>query len=144
MEHARARRDKGEIIGRGRLNIVNILDQKLENPNPDHMSYTMSKYGLAGMSDTLARSLAHDGIRCNSVSPGFVLENEGDNMGPEALAAAQAASPLGYGPCAQDVAEAVVFLAKPSAKSVTGTTIYVDAGERFNARSRDVAFDSPA
>lgn len=60
-------------------------------------------------------------------------------MGDEALAAAQAESPLGYGPTAEDVAESVVFLASKSAKAITGQTIFVDAGERFNARPRDVA-----
>jgi len=73
------------------------------------------------------------------VAPGFVLTNEGDGMCEAALAAAQAESALGYGPTAEDVADSVVFLASNGAKAITGQTIFVDAGERFNARPRDIA-----
>lgn len=140
QSHVKARAAAGEVAPRGTLSIINILDQKLANTNPDHLSYTLSKYGLAGLTDTLARSLAADGIRCNAVSPGFVLPNEVDGMGEAELLAAQAGAPLGYGPSPSDVAAAVGFLASATtARTITGQTLYVDCGERFNARQRDVA-----
>jgi len=140
QRHVKARIAAGDTIQSGTLSIVNILDQKLANTNPDHLSYTLSKYGLAGLTDTLAVSLAADGIRCNAVSPGFVLPNEADGMGTAELLAAQAKSPLGYGPAPTDVAAAVGFLASAdTARAITGQTLYVDSGERFNMRDRDVA-----
>jgi NAD(P)-dependent dehydrogenase (short-subunit alcohol dehydrogenase family) len=130
------RRSKGEEVTGC---VINILDQKLYNPNPDHISYTASKYALMGMTDTLARGLASDGIRVNAVSPGFVLDNVGDGLTGDNLKKAQSCSPLGRGPSPKDVAEAVRYLIQAS--SVTGQIIYVDGGERFNARKRDVAFE---
>lgn len=52
--------------------IINILDQKLANSNGDHLSYTLSKYGLSGLTETLARSLAPH-IRVNAIAPGKFL-----------------------------------------------------------------------
>jgi NAD(P)-dependent dehydrogenase (short-subunit alcohol dehydrogenase family) len=45
LKHVQARRAGGETIDHGAVCIVNLLDQKLANTNPDHLSYTMSKYG---------------------------------------------------------------------------------------------------
>jgi hypothetical protein len=45
LKHVQARRKGGETIDHGAVCIVNLLDQKLANTNPDHLSYTMSKYG---------------------------------------------------------------------------------------------------
>ena len=118
-------------------NVVNILDQKLYNPNPDHLSYTASKYTLLGLTDTLARSLAPK-VRVNAVSPGHTLAS--DSQTSEGFQRAQSSSPLGYGPGPEDIANAVCYLM--NAKSVTGQIIYVDSGERFLSRSRDVVFET--
>lgn len=127
-----------ESLDSGKVgNVVNILDQKLYNPNPDYLSYTASKYTLMGLTDTLARSLAPK-IRVNAVSPGHTLAS--DLQTDEGFQRAQNSSPLGYGPCAEDIADAVCYLM--SAKSVTGQIIYVDSGERFLSRKRDVVFET--
>jgi NAD(P)-dependent dehydrogenase (short-subunit alcohol dehydrogenase family) len=118
-------------------NVVNILDQKLYNPNPDHLSYTASKYTMLGLTDTLARSLAPK-VRVNAVSPGHTLAS--DSQTTEGFQRAQSSSPLGYGPNPEDIANAVCYLM--NAKSVTGQIIYVDSGERFLSRSRDVVFET--
>ena len=118
-------------------NVVNILDQKLYNPNPDHLSYTASKYTMLGLTDTLARSLAPK-VRVNAVSPGHTLAS--DSQTSEGFQRAQSSSPLGYGPGPEDIANAVCYLM--NAKSVTGQIIYVDSGERFLSRSRDVVFET--
>ena len=47
---------------------------------------------------------------------------------------------MGYGPSPEDIAQAVVFLIE--AKSITGQVIFVDAGERFLSRGRDVVFET--
>lgn len=117
--------------------IVNILDQKLSNPNPDYLSYTASKYTMLGLTDTLARSLAPK-IRVNAVSPGHTLASNSQTN--EGFQRAQSTSPLGYGPGPEDIADAVCYLM--GANSVTGQVIYVDSGERFLSRTRDVVFET--
>ena len=117
--------------------VVNILDQKIAAPNPDHISYTASRYALLGITEALARGLAPR-LRINAVAPGHTLPSP--DQTEAGFSRAQSESPLGYGPSPDDIAQAVVFLIE--AKSITGQVIFVDAGERFLSRSRDVAFET--
>ena len=117
--------------------VVNILDQKLSNPNPDYLSYTASKYVMLGMTDSLSRGLAPK-VRINAVAPGHTLVS--DLQTKEGFSRAQSGSPLGFGPSPEDISEAVCYLMK--ARAVTGQVIYVDSGERFLSRSRDVVFET--
>lgn len=115
--------------------VVNFLDFKLANPYPDHFSYTLSKYALAGATELLARALAPR-VRVNAVAPGYALPAPGQAQADfERL---HADTPLDYGPAPQDIAGAVRFLIENPA--VTGQTIYVDAGRRFRSFTRDMAF----
>lgn len=57
----------------------------------------------------------------------------------DGFSCAQKESPLGYGPDPDDIADAVAYLTQ--SKSITGQTIFVDAGERFNSRTRDIMFN---
>ncbi len=115
--------------------VVNFLDFKLANPYPDHFSYTLSKYALAGATELLARALAPR-VRVNAVAPGYVLPAPGQP--DEDYKRLHAQTPLAYGPTADDVAHAVRFLIESPA--VTGQTIYVDAGRRFVTYERDMGF----
>ena len=117
--------------------IVNILDQKIAQPNPDHLSYTASRFAMLGITEALARGLAPR-IRVNAVAPGHTLKSREQTQ--SGFNRAQSESPLGFGPEPIDVAEAVVFLMQ--ARSITGQTIFVDSGERFLARQRDVYFET--
>ena len=131
-------KEMNDSLGENRRgSVVNILDQKLYNPNPDHLSYTASKYTMLGLTDTLARGLAPK-VRVNAVSPGHTLAS--DSQTSEGFQLAQSSSPLGYGPSPEDIAEAVCYLM--DAKAVTGQVIYVDSGERFLSRTRDVVFET--
>jgi NAD(P)-dependent dehydrogenase (short-subunit alcohol dehydrogenase family) len=115
--------------------VVNLLDQKLANPNPDFFSYTLSKYALAGATEMLAQALAPK-VRVNAVAPGITLPS-GDQS--EADFAAVAADNLLRRPVGADaVAAAVVYLL--GARSVTGQMLYVDCGQRFLRRDGDVMF----
>ncbi len=115
--------------------VVNLLDQKLANPNPDFFSYSLSKYALAGATEMLAQALAPK-VRVNAVAPGITLPS-GDQS--EAEFARVASDNLLRRPVgAENVAEAVVYLL--GARSVTGQTLYVDAGQRFVASAGDVMF----
>jgi len=129
--HARMPRDaQGETAGV----VVNILDQKVFNPNPDFLSYTLSKAALGAATDLLARALAPR-VRVVGVAPGLTLPWKGDDG---TFGRAQASAPLGRGSAPEDIAQAVCYLA--GAHSVTGTTLIVDGGQHLQPSSRDVMF----
>lgn len=116
--------------------VVNVLDQKLANPNPDFFSYTLSKAALASATVLMAQAFAPR-VRVNAVSPGLTLPS-GDQSAAEFDGVARAnllRRPIG----ADAVADAVVYLL--AARSVTGQNVFVDCGQRFRASDRDVMFD---
>jgi len=115
--------------------VVNLLDEKLFNPNPDHLSYTLSKAALHAATPLLARALAPL-LRVCAVAPGLTLE--GPLIDAQRLAALKAQSPLGHGVEARDVAHAVRFALENPA--ITGSTLLVDAGSHLMPRARDFAF----
>jgi NAD(P)-dependent dehydrogenase (short-subunit alcohol dehydrogenase family) len=115
--------------------VVNLLDQKLANPNPDFFSYTLSKAALASATELMAQAFAPR-VRVNAVAPGLTLPS-GDQSDAAFDAVARAnllRRPVG----AENVAAAVVYLLE--AESVTGQTLFVDAGQRFCRSDRDVMF----
>lgn len=119
--------------------IVNILDQKLANPNPDFLSYTLSKHGLAALTEMTAASLGRS-VRVCAVAPGLTLPS-GDQPQSQ-FDSVHGRTPLGRGSRPDDVAGAVMYLL--SARAVTGETILVDGGQHLVPSSRDVMFLDPA
>ncbi len=115
--------------------IINLLDQKLYNPNPDHLSYTLSKYALAGFTQLMARALAPR-FRVCGVAPGLTLP--GPDIEGERFAALHDATPLERGPTPDDIAGACGYLLK--APAVTGQVIVVDGGAHMQPAPRDVSF----
>ncbi|GAC1432108.1 MAG: SDR family oxidoreductase [Burkholderiaceae bacterium] len=115
--------------------VVNLLDQKLFNMNPDFLSYTLSKAALHAATTMLAQALAPT-VRVVGVAPGITLVS-GDQE-PAGFAKAHAVAPLGRSSTPEDIASAVCFLAASSA--VTGTTLLVDGGQHLIALPRDVMF----
>ncbi len=118
--------------------VVNLLDQKLFNPNPDHLSYTLSKAALQFATTVLAQALAPR-VRVCAVAPGLTLGS--DMIDSSRLAQLQAATPLQRGVAAADVSRSVRFLLEN--QSVTGSTLLVDAGSHLAPAARDFAFQSP-
>ncbi len=116
--------------------VVNILDHKIDTPNPDFFAYTAGKVGLAGLTPTLALALAPR-VRLNGVAPGLILRS-GDQTDAE-YEAAWRDTPLGRGAGVDDVLGAVRFIL--SAPALTGQVITLDGGESLIRRGRDVAFD---
>ena len=116
--------------------VVNLLDQKLANPNPDFFSYTLGKAALESATVLMAQAFAPR-VRVNAVAPGLTLPS-GDQSAAEFDRVARRNlldRPVG----ARNVADAVVFLLE--ARSVTGQTLFVDAGQRFCRRDGDVMFE---
>ena len=116
--------------------VVNILDHKVDSPNPDFFAYTAGKVGLAGLTRTLAMGLAPR-IRLCGVSPGLILRS-GEQTEAE-YEAAWRDTPLGRGASLEDVAGAVRFILETP--SLTGQNLTIDGGESLIGRGRDVAFD---
>ena len=113
--------------------IVNLLDQKLWNPNPDYFSYTLSKAALREATVMLAQALAPR-VRVCAVAPGVTLPSEA--MTPAVFEAAHRMTPLGRSSTPEDIARAVRFLLESPA--ITGHTLLVDGGQHLQAQPRDV------
>ena len=107
--------------------VINILDQKISEPNPDHLSYTASRYALLGLTDALARGLA-PAVRVNAVAPGLVYRSGLEEQWPDGYARYCDAAPLSCVVQPEDVAEACLFLSSDRAARITGVTLPVDAG----------------
>jgi len=131
-----ARALHGHLAGGPRRGVVvNLLDQKLWNPNPDHLSYTLSKAALHSATTLLAMALAPS-VRVCAVAPGVTLLS-GEMSGDE-FAASHRMTPLGVSSTPQDVARTVRFLLESPA--ITGSTVLVDGGQHLQAQPRDVMF----
>lgn len=115
--------------------VVNLLDQKLFNLNPDFLSYTLSKAALHSATTMLAQALA-PAVRVVGVAPGITLVS-GDQS-EEGFAKAHAITPLGRSSTPEDIAQAVCFAA--SAPAMTGTTLIIDGGQHLVPLQRDVMF----
>lgn len=116
--------------------VVNILDQKVSGPNPDHFSYTAGKVALAGMTPALALALAPR-IRVCGLSPGLTLVSGAQTQDDYQRGAA--ATPLGVSSTVDGLRRALRFILESDA--LTGQIITLDGGESLLRRDRDIAFD---
>jgi NAD(P)-dependent dehydrogenase (short-subunit alcohol dehydrogenase family) len=116
--------------------VVNLLDSKLAAPNPDYLSYTLSKFALAALTDLAARALAPRGIRVNGIAPALMLRSSGQTE--ENFEIMHARNPLELGVRPEDVIAALRYLV--GAEVVTGQVITIDSGQRFYGLERDVQF----
>jgi NAD(P)-dependent dehydrogenase (short-subunit alcohol dehydrogenase family) len=115
--------------------VINLLDQKLINPNPDFLSYPLSKAALLEATRLLAQALAPH-VRVVGLAPGITLVS-GDQT-ETGFMQAHNMTPLGKSSSPEDITAAAVYLAR--AHAITGTTLYVDGGQHLNASDRDVMF----
>jgi NAD(P)-dependent dehydrogenase (short-subunit alcohol dehydrogenase family) len=113
--------------------VVNIVDQRVLKPNPQFFSYTLTKAALFTATRTLAQALAPR-IRVNAVGPGPTLASARQDA--NAFARQSAALPLGHGATPDEIADAVLFLAR--ARSVTGQMIAVDGGQHLAWETPDI------
>lgn len=124
-----------QLDGAARGVVVNLLDQKLANPNPDFLSYTLSKAALEHATVLLAMALAPK-VRVVGVAPGLTMQSTGQSA--SGFERAHTRTPLGRSSSPEDIAAAVVYLA--GADAVTGTTLIVDGGQHLIPSERDVMF----
>lgn len=112
--------------------VVNLLDQKLWNLNPDFLSYTLSKAALEAATSMLALALAPR-VRVVGVAPGLTLTSH--LLPDERFQALHRQSPLGRSSMPEDVAATVAFALHN--RSITGTTLLVDGGQHLMRFERD-------
>lgn len=112
--------------------VVNLLDQKLWNQNPDFLSYTLSKAALEAAGTMLAMALAPL-VRVVGVAPGLTLTSE--FLDQNTFERLHRLSPLGRSSTADDVASAVLFALHNQA--LTGTSLLVDGGQHLMRFARD-------
>ena len=119
------------MIDRGGGSIVNISSMAALYGIPKVVAYSASKAAVDGMTRAMAVDLSPKGIKVNSVAPGFIatdmsaraLDNDAERK-QKVLSR----TPLGFLGSADDVAEAVWFLASDAARYMTGVVLPVDGG----------------
>ena len=135
--HLTSRNSPGESTVRGA--VVNLLDQKLWNQNPDFLSYTLSKAALEAANTMLAMALAPL-VRVVGVAPGLTLTSH--LLSDAQFEALHKLSPLGRSSTPADVAATVKFALDN--QSITGTTLLVDGGQHLMKFAQDFSLMNPS
>ena len=112
--------------------VINMLDQKLWNPNPDFLSYTLSKAALEAANTLLAQALAPL-VRVVGVAPGLTLTSH--MLDDDKFQKLHTLSPLGRSSSVEEVVSSVVFAVHN--RAMTGTTLLVDGGQHLMKFERD-------
>ncbi len=115
--------------------IVNMLDQKLLAPNPDHLSYTLSKYALQGFTEVMARALAPAWRVC-AIAPGYTLP--APDAPPGHFEREHDRTPLRRGPTPEDIGATLDYIVANQA--MTGQIFTVDGGAFMALAARDFSF----
>ncbi|MEO7564449.1 MAG: SDR family oxidoreductase [Sphingomicrobium sp.] len=116
--------------------VVNILDSKIAAPNPDFLSYTLSKMALGQWTRLAARAFAERRVRVNGIAPALMLRSSGQSEAN--FQAVHDRNPLRRGVEPEDVIAALSYLI--GAHTVTGQILSLDSGQRFMTLDRDVQF----
>ena len=118
------------LLRAGRGAIVNVASQAALVSLPQQAAYTAAKGAVAALTRSLAIDWAEHGIRANAVAPGFTRTPMTDAFFENEVftKAATGRIPLGRILEADEIAGAIVFLASPLARAITGVTLPVDGG----------------
>jgi 3-oxoacyl-[acyl-carrier protein] reductase len=108
--------------------IVNVASVIALMGNIGQTNYAAAKAGAIGFTKSLARELAHCGVRVNAVAPGFMDTDMTRAIDPEFREQIRQQIPLGHFGRAEDVAAAILFLASEDARYITGEVLSVNGG----------------
>lgn len=117
--------------------IIVLLDQKLSNPNPDFASYTLAKYGMAGLVHMAEAWEGADAVRIYGLAPGLTLPSH-DQTGDE-FAISSRMNLLGRQNSAKEIADACLFLARGVLRN--GSVVLSDSGQHLVQQRRDVMYE---
>ncbi|MCV0382031.1 MAG: SDR family oxidoreductase [Erythrobacter sp.] len=129
-----------EFLARARAKtgrrVIDITDQKLENPNPDFFSYTMSKHALAATIPMLAKAQSDPRDRIYGLAPGAILPSH--DQSKEEAERSHRLNLLERKTGADEVADAALFLA--CGWLASGQTLFCDSGQHLLDQDRDVIY----
>ncbi len=108
--------------------IINISSISGIVGNPGQANYCAAKAGLIGMTKSLARELGSRGITVNAVAPGFIETDMTKGLSEQVREGMLSQIPLKRAGSAEDIAQAVAFLASDHASYITGQTLQVNGG----------------
>ncbi|NRB71106.1 MAG: 3-oxoacyl-ACP reductase FabG, partial [Xanthomonadales bacterium] len=108
--------------------IINIASVVGATGNPGQTNYAAAKAGMVGFSKSMAREVASRNITVNVVAPGFIDTDMTQALSEDQRDALMRDIPLGRLGSAQDIAEAVAYLAAPAGAYLTGQTLHVNGG----------------
>lgn len=108
--------------------IVNITSVVGFTGNAGQANYTATKAGLVGMSKSLGLELATRGITVNCVAPGFIESPMTEELSEAVKSKILGGIPTGRMGTADEIAQAVAFLASQGSAYITGQTIHVNGG----------------
>ena len=118
-----------QMLEQGSGSVINIASLAAYRGWSRSSLYTMSKWGVVGLTESLASEWATRGVRVNGIAPGFFLTDlNRDKMAPERKQSALSRTPMGRFGELPELVGAAIFLASDAARFVTGETIRVDGG----------------
>lgn len=115
--------------------VIQLTDMKLENPNPDFFSYTMSKHAAASTIAMMALSAPAD-ARVYGIAPGAILASH--DQSEDETEVSHRLNLLGRKTGADEIVDAALFLASGTLKS--GSTLFIDSGQHLLSQPRDVIY----
>ncbi|MDR2401281.1 MAG: 3-oxoacyl-[acyl-carrier-protein] reductase [Deferribacteraceae bacterium] len=116
------------MLRKGYGKVINISSVVGYSGNPGQANYSASKGALAAFSRSCAAEFGYGGVRVNTVAPGFIKTDMTAALPEEIKKGMLSSIPLGRAGTAEEVANAVNWLASPLSDYVTGQTLHINGG----------------